>query len=224
MSAPDAQAVTLLAHERSVTRRGEQNPDLGDTNRRAQLERISRAHGEALAAGDPKRAARLIARRDRVTGELRAGANQPVGGGQMGNDRPDGRRDTGPLATRGAFLDAQAKLPARGARDGSGQRRDYASLAPLAGLARAEYEQLGPARQRAARLEIDRELAARREGRTRTRSPGSTTGTGRPSSTDGQDGGSTRPVRRREEPESEVWRDIREVAAGRKKDFGIGLP
>jgi hypothetical protein len=43
------------------------------------------------------------------------------------------------------------------------QRRDYAALASLAGYGRAEYQQLDPLRQRQARLEIDRELALRRE-------------------------------------------------------------
>jgi hypothetical protein len=33
-----------------------------------------------------------------------------------------------------------------------------------------------------------------------------------------------RPARRRDEPESEVWQDIREVEAGRKRQLGIGWP
>ena len=60
------------------------------------------------------------------------------------------------------FLDAQAALPA-GGRARAGERRDYAALAGLAGYGREEYERLDPRGQRAARLEIDRELALRRE-------------------------------------------------------------
>jgi hypothetical protein len=43
------------------------------------------------------------------------------------------------------------------------QRRDYAALASLAGYGRAEYQQLDPRHQRQARLQIDRELALRKE-------------------------------------------------------------
>jgi hypothetical protein len=48
-------------------------------------------------------------------------------------------------------------------RGGAGQRRDYAALASLVGLASAEYQQLDPRRRREARVQIDRELALRRE-------------------------------------------------------------
>ena len=44
-----------------------------------------------------------------------------------------------------------------------GARRDYAALAGIAGYSREQYEQLHPRAQREARLEIDRELALRRE-------------------------------------------------------------
>jgi hypothetical protein len=66
---------------------------------------------------------------------------------------------------RDRFLNAQAALPAgvRAHASQGGRRRDYAALAALAGYGRAEYEQLDPRRQRAARLEVDRELALRRE-------------------------------------------------------------
>ncbi|MGA9876308.1 MAG: hypothetical protein WBQ21_10910, partial [Solirubrobacteraceae bacterium] len=42
-----------------------------------------------------------------------------------------------------------------------GRRRDYASLAPLAGHGRQQYERLGPREQRETRVRIDRELARR---------------------------------------------------------------
>jgi hypothetical protein len=48
-----------------------------------------------------------------------------------------------------------------GPSDGPG--RDYAALAGLAGYGREQYERLYPRAQREARLEIDRELALRRE-------------------------------------------------------------
>ena len=95
------------------------------------------------------------------------------------------------LRGRSEWLDAQAALaPARagarargsaggGAKSGAGggagggaqsgdaaaagARRDYAALAGLAGYGREQYERLHPRAQREARLEIDRELALRRE-------------------------------------------------------------
>jgi hypothetical protein len=69
------------------------------------------------------------------------------------------------LQERDRFLDEQAALPAGMRAHGSqrGPWRDYAALAALAGYGRAEYEQLDPRRQRAARLEVDRELALRTE-------------------------------------------------------------
>jgi hypothetical protein len=227
----DPQAVRLLAHERA-SRRGEAERP-GDRKRPAllaQLERITIAQAAATVAGDKRRAASLQARRERVAGEL----GPP--------DRPDGaaRPARGGLeqgastADHGRFLDQQARLPGRGARDGEGRRREYGALAPLAGLARAEYEQLAPGAQRAARLEIDRELAARREGRTaapRTPppAPGNPTVSGRrtadpPAGAAPEGPEALRPERRRDEPESEVWRDIREVEAGRKRQLGIGWP
>ena len=72
--------------------------------------------------------------------------------------------DTDRAEQRGRFLDAQAQLAsfARTSTGGS-QRRDYGALAGLAGYGREEYERLDPHRQRVARMEIDRELALRRE-------------------------------------------------------------
>ncbi len=51
-----------------------------------------------------------------------------------------------------------------GARDSAtGERRDYARLAGLVGFGRREYERLDPRSQRLARLDVDRELALRKE-------------------------------------------------------------
>ena len=46
---------------------------------------------------------------------------------------------------------------------GPGAQRDYGGLAGIVGYSREQYEQLHPRAQREARLEIDRELALRRE-------------------------------------------------------------
>jgi hypothetical protein len=93
------------------------------------------------------------------------------------------------LRERSEWLDAQAALPparagggvGRGAGRASGggasgdfvdpavqavcpgAQRDYAGLAGLAGYSREQYEQLHPRARREARLEIDRELALRRQ-------------------------------------------------------------
>ncbi len=94
------------------------------------------------------------------------------------------------LRERSEWLDAQAALPparvgggaGRGAGGGPGggteggagsgapsgagagrAQRDYGGLAGLAGYSREQYEQLAPRARREARLEIDRELALRRQ-------------------------------------------------------------
>jgi hypothetical protein len=78
----------------------------------------------------------------------RAGAG--AGGARAGAQGGDGARGGG---------------GARGAEDAhrSAARRDYGGLAGIAGYSREQYEQLAPRAQREARLEIDRELALRRE-------------------------------------------------------------
>ena len=171
---------------------------------------------------------RLAVRRDRVTAELegeRRSATAEAG--------PNGAERGAITADHGRFLDKQARLPRRGAPDSAGRRRDYAGLAPLLGLGRAEYEQLAPGAQRSARLEIDRELAARREGRTSESGTSTQSVSERPLQTP-RDGRvprgaeaspeTVRPERRHGEPDSDVWRDIREVEAGRKRQLGIGRP
>ena len=60
---------------------------------------------------------------------------------------------------RAGFLAAQAALPA-------GKQRDYAGAAGLAGYAPKEFEALDARHQRAARLEIDRELAMNKAANT----------------------------------------------------------
>ncbi len=136
---------------------------------RARLQRLDRERGDALAAGDTRRASELGHRAGGVRDELER-EQETLGAAQrLTREGQQAHRRTGDVASRerraeqARFLDAQAELPAGGRAHASGERRDYAALAGLAGYGRAEYARLAPAGQRAARLEIDRELALRRE-------------------------------------------------------------
>jgi hypothetical protein len=144
--------------------------------RRTQLQRVRGAREQAAVAGDARRAARLGVRAQRVEGEIERGqralneARRTAAEGERAQRRT-GRAYTSEQAReRGRLLDAQAALPdlrsAAGARGGSAagrEGRDYAALASLAGYGREQYERLDPRARREARLEIDRELALRRE-------------------------------------------------------------
>jgi hypothetical protein len=126
--------------------------------KRTQLERISHARAAAVASGDSRRAAELAHRAQRVKGEI-AREQETVNA-----LRGEARAAAGaPAAQQARFLDDQARLPRSGAGAAGGPARDYAALAGLAGYGRGQYERLDGRRQREARLEIDRELAARRE-------------------------------------------------------------
>lgn len=166
----------------------------------ARLQLIADQRAQALAAGNPRRAAQLAAREHRIESGARS---------QAGGDRRPGRavgRDRAEAEARHArFLDAQARLAAGGedGRPGSRSGRSYAALAGIAGYAPREYRRLDPAGRQAARALIDRELTARRESA--------------PIRLD-------RPPGMRSRSESEVMRDAREVAAGRKRQLGPGRP
>ncbi len=117
---------------------------------------------EAARAGASARAgtgARAGAGAATDTGTVGTGdRGAELGGSGVGADRGGTRAGEG----------AGRALGRSGASGGSsratpGQRRDYAALASLAGYGSAEYERLDPRRERQARLEIDRELALRRE-------------------------------------------------------------
>jgi hypothetical protein len=141
---------------------------------RAQLERVRVEQARALAGGDTCRAAELGNRGERIESRIAQAegalteARRVAGDGQRAErrgERPFGQER---VQEQERFLDAQAELaPASRARGrsrvggGSLERRDYAALAGLAGYLRQEYERLGPGPQRAARLQIDRELAVR---------------------------------------------------------------
>lgn len=136
---------------------------------RAQLARIQGARGDAAAAGDTRRAARLGARERRIAGEIaheedalgrarRTVADADTAQRRTGQAHPREQREE-----RARLLDTQAALLAAGRVDANGERRDYAALAGLAGHGRDEYERLDPRHRREARARIDRELAMRRE-------------------------------------------------------------
>jgi hypothetical protein len=136
---------------------------------RAQLARVQGARGEAATAGDTRKEARLGARERRIAGGLAREEDTLARARRTVADADSAQRRTGQAHTReqreerARLLDAQAALPAAGRASASGERRDYAALAGLAGHARDEYERLDPRRRREARAQIDRELAMRRE-------------------------------------------------------------
>jgi hypothetical protein len=138
-------------------------------DKRAQLERVTRARKEALAGGDTRRGSELAQREARVRGEIEREQTALSTAQRAVRDAEQARRRTGEVHTperreaQERFLDAQAALPSSSQARRGGERRDYAALAGLAGHGREEYEQMDSRPQRAARLEIDRELALRRE-------------------------------------------------------------
>jgi hypothetical protein len=169
----DEQVRRALAEDyRAAGERAKRAPsiDRSLSAKRTQLERIGRERAGALTVGDRRRAVELGSRESRVRGELEneqeslnrsrrlAGEGERLrhrkGSEAYSRERMDEQRH---------FLDAQAALPAAARARGPEQRRDYAALAALAGYRHGEYERLDPPEQRAARLEIDRELALRKE-------------------------------------------------------------
>jgi hypothetical protein len=220
----------------------------GIDRRRAQLERVQRERGLAIAGGNRRRAIELQHRAARIGDRI--GAEEfALSAAQrtVAEERQPIRRVARAGAReRARFLDRQASLPGAGAvAPSSGQGRDYPALAPIAGYGRDEYRRLSPARQRAARVEIDRQLAWRSEARmgaergravrARPRPDATEPGAGRPrpatrgAGRHGRDrtpasgaperAGSPFPSRQGESP---VMRDAREVAAGRKRQLGSG--
>jgi hypothetical protein len=137
--------------------------------KRARLQRLRGAQAAAAAAGDTRRATRLGVRARRIEGELGDtqrrlnAARRTVGAGGRVRHRTGRRYTPADVDERSRFLDTQAALPAGGGDAGGRQSRDYATLAPLGGYGREQYERLDPQQRRQVRLEIDRELALRRE-------------------------------------------------------------
>jgi hypothetical protein len=108
---------------------------------------------------------------DRLQGEIADEQSSLTTARQTAAESEKAKRGTGKAYTReqaelrGRFLDAQTALPVSGAHaePATGERRDYTAMAGLAGYGRKEYDELDAPSQRAARLEIDRELALRQE-------------------------------------------------------------
>jgi hypothetical protein len=214
---------------------------------RPRLERLERERRAAQQGGDRRRAARLAVRRDRLAHEV--GAAEEVVAAVTLPERgrgPAASRDR--VAERARFLDLQAALPAAATRGVGSRRRDYPALAGLVRRSRAEYERLAPGEQRAVRLEIDRELAARRASiaarpEESSATKASASGRGRPEDPTRPHAGGSSAIRRRPRPpvtgaktppgsarsplaakESAVMRDARAVAEGRKRQLGIDRP
>ena len=133
--------------------------------KRAQLARIQREQARAGAGGDRRRELELAQRAQRVERELSGdGQRTPadrwdsgVAGRGSGRDASRERE----LEHAKSFLDRQAAL--RAGATGARPRRDYTALAGVIGREREEFERLAPGRQRLVRAEIDRELALRNE-------------------------------------------------------------
>jgi hypothetical protein len=116
--------------------------------RRARRREVSLALRKERLAG-------TIAQRQRELRQARA----RVGAGERARRLEGNVYDRRALRERREFLDAQAALG--DARSREGRRRDYRSLAPLVGVAAAEFERLPAHERRAAILAIDRTLAER---------------------------------------------------------------
>jgi uncharacterized membrane protein YgcG len=241
---------TFEADHREATARLEDAPKTEElvAGARAQLDRVESERARALASGDGRRGAELGHRAERIeadAGRSQQGLNAArdlAGSGQQAKGILHGSEQ---WQNRSRFLDAQAALAAGAQALGprAGERRDYPALSGLAGFSREEYERLDPRGRRAARLQVDRELQARRGLNETVRELTTTEGT----SQLGRRGGAARssgagdgitPVRpnrpgidaRRpggrggsgttRSRESSVMRDAHEVAARRKRQLG----
>jgi hypothetical protein len=187
--------------------------------RARQLERIEQARDGAAGVGDSRRAAILTARAERVREQL----EQDRRLAEESDRARANRGEQGPMRARqAAFLEEQAGRPSARRKQRGTARRDYAGLAGIVGYGRAEYEALDPGTRRAARLEIDRELAARdgseQADRERLSADELSTAARLGISLFEADESPAQWAG----PESEVTRDLREVAAGRKRQLGIG--
>jgi hypothetical protein len=142
-----------------------------------QLERVTREQAKAQAGGDTRRTIELEHRARRIDGEIGEEQERMNGARRAVADGEKAQKASGNVYTqaqseeRARFLDEQAALPAARARAESVERRDYAAMAGLAGYGRREHEGLDAQSQRAARLEIDRELALRKELRRAAEDP-----------------------------------------------------
>jgi hypothetical protein len=122
-----------------------------------------------------RHAARLRSRVDRLGAEIAGEQGSLTAARRTVDSGANARRGTGYAYTReqaqeqDRLLDVQAALPSRGRAGPGGEGRDYASSAGLVGYGRREFEALDRPRKREAQLEIDRELALRKETHATTR-------------------------------------------------------
>jgi hypothetical protein len=138
---------------------------------RAQLMRVHAERRSALAHGDTRRAALLAHRGQRIEGDVVRdqhrlnAARQVARAAEQARSGAGGGHSSERARDRERFLDVQAELPSsvRARDSGDLERRDYPGLAGLVGFDRQEYERLDPRSQRLARLDVDRELALRKE-------------------------------------------------------------
>jgi len=235
----------LESEQRDAGTRAEAAPEIQArlAGERARLERLERERAAALAGGDTRRAAELGHRGVRVRGEIEREREALSAAQRVLREGEQAQRRTGEAHSRERrdaherFLDAQAALQGGASARRAGERRDYTALAGLAGYGREEYEQLDARHQRAARLEIDRELALRRELGETARALASRQDTVKLGRRERQkagsefdsalarrvkDAGHSLPASR--EKRSSVMHDAHEVAARRKRQLGRGRP
>lgn len=206
LAAHDQQARRLIRATRPIGREEKRSALRRLAASRAQLGRITGERSAALAGGDRRRAARLGARQTRVEGDLRVGASDLARAETAAAVRSDRGSLEAELGRSATLLDRQAELPGALERRAGEQPRDYAALAGLLGMSHDRYRRLDHGGRRAARLEIDRELSARRRERGLRRT----------------DLNGSRERARQPWEESPVMRDAREVAEGRKRELGFG--
>ncbi len=176
-SAPGGQAQSELSAKRTQLQRirgkQAQAAAAGDTRHAARLDnRARRVEGEVergqLALNEARHAAAEGERAQLRTGRVHTAeqlrersdwldAQAALSSARVG----DGTR--GGVESRAQSGTAGGVGSQRGDTAGGGARRDYAALAGLVGYSREQYEQLAPRTRREARLEIDRELALRRQ-------------------------------------------------------------
>jgi hypothetical protein len=144
---------------------------------RERREVLRREQRKATLDGDPRRGVSLKLRAEAVEARIKAGeeelsaARTTVRRGEENVRHGGVVHDADQRREKAERLDRQAELRPLLAsqRDKRRGRRDYAELAPLAGLSRAEYDGLGGTPRRRAQLEIDRALERRRDWTAKTR-------------------------------------------------------
>jgi hypothetical protein len=164
LSRIDRQAARSARHERrdalAVLRDAPQIEE-AIRNSEERLFRLGRAHLGADLTGNTRRALEINHRAERLQEELVADAGRLAYARRAlaGREAPDDTVSPARVRELSDLFDEQARLPP--ARAAAGAGRDYASLAPLAGVGRTEYEALSPSAKRGVRVEVDRELGER---------------------------------------------------------------